>query len=102
MTTETRTQATQPSMGAPLPDHGVIPPVWSRITNLDVDRGEGSFEPATRFSTTARTARMSGLRRSHRLDACAVVPAKAPADRGSLGKTPRTGNSRRCWISLAP
>ena len=28
---------------APLPDHGVIPAVWSRITNLDVDRGEGSW-----------------------------------------------------------
>jgi len=25
-----------------LPDHGVVPAVWSRITNLDVDRGEGS------------------------------------------------------------
>jgi 4-aminobutyrate aminotransferase len=28
---------------APLPDHGVVPAVWSRITNLDVDRGEGSW-----------------------------------------------------------
>jgi 4-aminobutyrate aminotransferase len=28
---------------APLPDHGVVPPVWGRITNLDVDRGEGSW-----------------------------------------------------------
>ena len=27
----------------PLPDHAVVPPVWSRITNLDVDRGEGSW-----------------------------------------------------------
>ena len=26
----------------PLPDHAVVPPVWGRITNLDVDRGEGS------------------------------------------------------------
>src|SRR6187431_443718 len=26
-----------------LPDHGVVPAVWSRITNLDVDRGEGSW-----------------------------------------------------------
>ena len=26
-----------------LPDHGVIPAVWSRITNLDIDRGEGSW-----------------------------------------------------------
>ena len=26
-----------------LPDHAVIPPVWGRITNLDVDRGEGSW-----------------------------------------------------------
>jgi 4-aminobutyrate aminotransferase len=41
MTTEAR-PATVPS-GTPLPDHGVIPPVWSRITNLDVDRGEGSW-----------------------------------------------------------
>src|SRR6266576_6247941 len=28
---------------AALPDHAVVPPVWSRITNLDVDRGEGSW-----------------------------------------------------------
>jgi 4-aminobutyrate aminotransferase len=27
----------------PLPDHGVVPAVWGRITNLDVDRGEGSW-----------------------------------------------------------
>jgi 4-aminobutyrate aminotransferase len=27
----------------PLPDRGVVPPVWSRITNLSVDRGEGSW-----------------------------------------------------------
>ncbi|MGK2849730.1 MAG: aspartate aminotransferase family protein [Candidatus Limnocylindrales bacterium] len=26
-----------------LPDHAVVPPVWGRITNLDVDRGEGSW-----------------------------------------------------------
>ena len=26
-----------------LPDHSVVPAVWSRITNLDVDRGEGSW-----------------------------------------------------------
>jgi 4-aminobutyrate aminotransferase len=28
---------------ASLPDHAVVPPVWGRITNLDVDRGEGSW-----------------------------------------------------------
>ncbi len=28
---------------SPLPDHAVVPAVWSRITNLDVDRGEGSW-----------------------------------------------------------
>jgi 4-aminobutyrate aminotransferase len=27
----------------PLPDRSVIPPVWSRITNLTVDRGEASW-----------------------------------------------------------
>jgi 4-aminobutyrate aminotransferase len=32
-----------PQHGAPLPDHAVVPPVWGRITNLDVDRGEGSW-----------------------------------------------------------
>ena len=26
-----------------LPDHAVVPAVWGRITNLDVDRGEGSW-----------------------------------------------------------
>jgi 4-aminobutyrate aminotransferase len=39
--------ATRPSRGdtasAPLPDHAVVPAVWSRITSLDVDRGEGSW-----------------------------------------------------------
>src|SRR3954470_19841742 len=29
--------------GTALPDHSVVPAVWSRITNLDVDRGEGSW-----------------------------------------------------------
>ena len=28
---------------SPLPDRSVIPPVWSRITNLVVDHGEGSW-----------------------------------------------------------
>ena len=28
---------------APLPDRSVVPPVWSRITNISVDRGEGSW-----------------------------------------------------------
>jgi 4-aminobutyrate aminotransferase len=41
MTTETRSEGA--TTGSPLPDHSVIPPVWSRITNLDVDRGEGSW-----------------------------------------------------------
>ena len=38
--------STPPGAAAPpaaLPDHSVVPPVWSRITNLDVDRGEGSW-----------------------------------------------------------
>src|SRR6266540_6209031 len=38
------TEAVVPaSSSAPLPDHGVVPPVWGRITNLDIDRGEGSW-----------------------------------------------------------
>src|SRR3954463_16194010 len=28
---------------APVPDRSVVPPVWGRITNLVVDRGEGSW-----------------------------------------------------------
>ena len=31
------------SVTTPLPDHAVVPAVWGRITNLDVDRGEGSW-----------------------------------------------------------
>src|SRR4051794_1972396 len=31
------------SSSAPLPDRSVVPPVWGRITNLVVDRGEGSW-----------------------------------------------------------
>ncbi len=40
------TQAPAPTDQAhptPLPDHAVVPAVWGRITNLDVDRGEGSW-----------------------------------------------------------
>ena len=29
--------------GGPLPDRSVVPPVWSRITNLTIDHGEGSW-----------------------------------------------------------
>jgi len=35
--------ATDPSVSTPLPDHDVVPAVWSRITDLDIDRGEGSW-----------------------------------------------------------
>jgi 4-aminobutyrate aminotransferase len=36
--------ASVPSTAAPaLPDHAVVPGVWGRITNLDVERGEGSW-----------------------------------------------------------
>ncbi len=31
------------SIDRPIPDHSVVPPVWGRITNIDVDRGEGSW-----------------------------------------------------------
>jgi 4-aminobutyrate aminotransferase len=35
---------TAPSMPSPtLPDHAAVPGVWSRIANIDVDRGEGSW-----------------------------------------------------------
>ncbi len=34
---------TTASTGTRLPDHAVVPSVWGRITNLDVDRGEGSW-----------------------------------------------------------
>jgi 4-aminobutyrate aminotransferase len=33
---------TDPTTAA-LPDHAVVPAVWGRITNLDIDRGEGSW-----------------------------------------------------------
>ena len=32
-----------PRAATPLPDRSVVPPVWSRVTNLVVDRGEGSW-----------------------------------------------------------
>ncbi len=45
------TAVSEPSAGpdasAPLPDRSVVPPVWSRITNLVVDRGEGSWLTTT-------------------------------------------------------
>src|SRR3954464_12638515 len=34
---------TSAATSAPLPDRSVVPPVWSRITNLVVDHGEGSW-----------------------------------------------------------
>ncbi len=42
MTTLDR-DARAPTSAGLLPDHSVVPPVWGRITNLDVDRGEGSW-----------------------------------------------------------
>jgi 4-aminobutyrate aminotransferase len=36
-------EAGEAAMDAPLPDPSVVPAVWSRITNLVVDRGEGSW-----------------------------------------------------------
>ena len=36
------TATTDPTTAA-LPDHAVVPAVWGRITNLDIDRGEGSW-----------------------------------------------------------
>ncbi len=40
MTTYARAEKGEAS---PIPDPTVIPPVWSRITNLTIDRGEGSW-----------------------------------------------------------
>ncbi len=37
------TRPTASSSSTPLPDRSVVPPVWSRITNLTVERGEGSW-----------------------------------------------------------
>jgi 4-aminobutyrate aminotransferase len=33
----------QPSTVPPLPHHDVVPAVWARYTNLDIERGEGSW-----------------------------------------------------------
>jgi 4-aminobutyrate aminotransferase len=32
-----------PTTASPLPDHSVVPSVWARFTDLDIDRGEGSW-----------------------------------------------------------
>ena len=37
------TPASGSSVGHPVPDHSVVPPVWGRITNIDVDHGVGSW-----------------------------------------------------------
>jgi len=34
---------TEPTAPTALPDHAVVPGVWSRIASIDVDRGEGSW-----------------------------------------------------------
>lgn len=41
--TDTIAPPTSAAAAAALPDHAVVPPVWGRITDLDVDRGEGSW-----------------------------------------------------------
>ena len=43
MTTETSGPTHDAQTMDALPDHAVIPAVWSRITDLDIDRGEGSW-----------------------------------------------------------
>jgi 4-aminobutyrate aminotransferase len=40
---ETVDDSSRAPASAPLPDPSVVPAVWSRITNLTVDRGEGSW-----------------------------------------------------------
>jgi len=40
---DTKTTTKAPSTTAPLPDRSVVPAVWSRITELTVDHGEGSW-----------------------------------------------------------
>jgi 4-aminobutyrate aminotransferase len=40
---ETVDDSSHAPASAPLPDPSVVPAVWSRITNLTVDRGEGSW-----------------------------------------------------------
>ena len=40
---ETVDASSQAPVTTPLPDPSVVPAVWSRITNLVVDRGEGSW-----------------------------------------------------------
>jgi len=47
MTTTFDRDAAPDAAATPLPDPSVIPPVWSRITNLVVDRGEGSWLTTT-------------------------------------------------------
>ena len=37
------TAAAPPAAGTSLPDRSVVPAVWSRVTNIAVDRGEGSW-----------------------------------------------------------
>jgi 4-aminobutyrate aminotransferase len=43
MTTTTSPTTASDGAATPLPDRSVIPAVWSRITNLEVERGEGSW-----------------------------------------------------------
>jgi 4-aminobutyrate aminotransferase len=40
---DTAPEPSQTAPGGPLPDRSVVPAVWSRVTNLTVDRGEGSW-----------------------------------------------------------
>ena len=50
------TATTDPTTAA-LPDHAVVPAVWGRITNLDIERGEGSWLITTRRRRATSTTR---------------------------------------------
>ena len=100
---------------APLPDRSVVPPVWGRITNLLVERGEGSWLVTTRRRALPRLfvghrrhehgPRPSARRRGHpgtggeapprpaehhvpRARPAALRPVLAAAARRRLGRVP--------------
>jgi 4-aminobutyrate aminotransferase-like enzyme len=64
----------------PLPDHAVVPAVWSRITNLDVDRGEGSWlitRDGTRYLDYSSGIGVTNTGHAHPRVAAASAPPAA-------------------------
>ena len=83
---------------APLPDRSVVPAVWGRITNLIVDRGEGSWLVTTdgaRYLDYSSGIGVTNTGHAHPR-VVAAIQASAPSARtASAGRA--AAGCRRSW-----